>query len=915
MIPASRPGASVPAGSPAGLWEIRLLGGLAARSGDVLISRLPTRQIAALLARLALYPQRAHAREELMELLWPGVELDVARNRLRHALSTLRRLLQSPDVAGAEPIRADRNTVRLNADAFVCDAVLFERHVRAGRHGEARALYRGDLLPGFYDDWVIEERMRLEGLYDGLGEAAGPPLAAVAEPAARAAAPAPDLVEMPMRRLPALGTSFFGRHAERDRLIAAIADRRLVTITGLAGSGKTRLAIEAAGAAQGFELVAFVALAESRSAEQAADRIRATLGLPRGSGSAIDQVRAGLAGQRGLLVVDNFEQLAGTAGIALLADLLERLPALHLLVTSQRALQLESEYEIVLDPLPLPAADARWEAAALNPGVALFVDRARAVRADFQLGPRNVADVVGVCRALEGLPLAIEIAASRVRAYTPKEMRGALASGLSFVTRTGPRAARDGRHASLAAALAWSWQLLDAAQRRMLSALTVFRGGWTAEAAMAVVGQPDTRDLLESLVVHSLVRAEPEANGDMRFAMPESVRQFVAGQATRAAAKRVRTRHRSHFLDLAQRAADAGQAIAESDLPNIAEALATALSDACAGEGAALVLALKGHLLSNGAPPDMLRLLGRTIDALPAADPRGGDLLCLWSRLLLQAGEAEPAEAAARRAMARAGDDPVRRADALFTRTNVEWVWRRRGEDVIEPAREACRLAVESGSIGLQARAAMLLAAITLWHLDDPAAADRLFESAEGLFRRLGDSRAALSTLPGRVACLQAQGLHERAIELALFGERRAADRRHVETQLLLQNRLSLSYESVRRYDKAWECCRRQALLARRQHMAYHAALALWNACRPLAHLRRAEASAQLMGFSEAYWVDRYGPIAPADRRHIERVRRLVVAQIGAERWRTAYARGAALSMADGYELLRQATPPARTAI
>jgi DNA-binding SARP family transcriptional activator len=146
------------------LWQVQVLGGLELDSGNQRLTRLPSRAVAALLARLALWPQRLHPREELVELLWPGVELAVGRNRLRQALSTLKSLIEPP---GAPVVlQADRLGVRVVSGALGCDAREFEALVRAGRHAEALALYRGELLPGFYDDWIDEERLRLAALRD-----------------------------------------------------------------------------------------------------------------------------------------------------------------------------------------------------------------------------------------------------------------------------------------------------------------------------------------------------------------------------------------------------------------------------------------------------------------------------------------------------------------------------------------------------------------------------------------------------------------------------------------------------------------------------------------------------------------------------------------------------------------------------
>ncbi|MFY9514519.1 MAG: hypothetical protein WAQ05_26430, partial [Rubrivivax sp.] len=164
------------AASPGGwAWRLQLLGGLQAGNGRQQITRLPSRAVAALLARLALWPERTHAREELVELLWPGVELAVGRNRLRQALSTLKSLLDSPDQPPV--LLADRLGVRVAPGALHCDVHDFESACRAGRYDEAAACYRGELLPGFYDTWIDEERLRLAALADHATQRAPQPAA------------------------------------------------------------------------------------------------------------------------------------------------------------------------------------------------------------------------------------------------------------------------------------------------------------------------------------------------------------------------------------------------------------------------------------------------------------------------------------------------------------------------------------------------------------------------------------------------------------------------------------------------------------------------------------------------------------------------------------------------------------------
>jgi predicted ATPase len=165
-----------------------------------------------------------------------------------------------------------------------------------------------------------------------------------------------------------------------------------------------------------------------------------------------------------LLVLDNFEQLVEAGGPAVVVDLLERLPRLRCLVTSRRVMNIAGEREVALGTLPLPEASMLIADVANAPSVALFIDRARGARPDLGLTARNRAALIQLSRALERLPLAIEIAASHIRAFSPEEMCAALAERFDLLKRRGQRAQRHGRHASLQMTVEWSWQLLTPAQ-------------------------------------------------------------------------------------------------------------------------------------------------------------------------------------------------------------------------------------------------------------------------------------------------------------------------------------------------------------------------------------------------------------------------------------------------------------------
>ena len=394
-------------------WHVGLLGGLCLSDGPQRITRLPSRAITALLARLALAPQRAHAREELIELLWPGVALDIGRNRLRQALSSLKSLLEpSGPVAAQLVLVADRSFVRVVPGSLACDAVQFEQHVRAGQVEAARSLYLGELLPGFYDEWIDEERLRLSALHDRLTLMTEPrPESRIDRPLHASPVPTTRVT------LPTYLTRMFGADEQGTRLRNMLLAHRLVTLLGPGGAGKTRLAVEVAHSlrehagwplpvadpAEPFDLIAFVSLVACTTRAQACDAITSALQIAPGAAEPMLALNDALAGRRALLVLDNFEQLAGQAE-TLVAGLVGSLPLLHVLVTSRRPLGLDGEHEFAVAALDLPRADAGADAepgpAASNAAVALFVERARAVRADFHCGPRNAATLVALVQAL-----------------------------------------------------------------------------------------------------------------------------------------------------------------------------------------------------------------------------------------------------------------------------------------------------------------------------------------------------------------------------------------------------------------------------------------------------------------------------------------------------------------------------------
>ncbi len=363
--------------------------------------------------------------------------------------------------------------------------------------------------------------------------------------------PPPHTLEVPVN-LPAPLTAFVGREAELGRLKDLLAEARLLTLTGPGGSGKTRLAIEAAGGlldsfADG---TFFVDLAPIREPELVPSTIAQTLGVrEEATRPILEPLKEALHDQELLLILDNFEQLLD--GAALVTELVAAAPRLRVMVTSRAPLHLSGEQEFPVLPMAIPASDLAPARLSEYEAVELFVERARAIDPSFTLNEENGPAVAEICRRLEGLPLAIELAASRIRLLPPEALAERLERRLSLLTG----GARDApaRQRTLRQTIAWSHDLLDEEERALFRRLSVFAGGWTLEAAEAVGGQDlasETMDVLGSLVDRSLARREGP-----RFRMLETIREFGIDALDRSGeTDAVRRRHAEHFLAVAEAA-------------------------------------------------------------------------------------------------------------------------------------------------------------------------------------------------------------------------------------------------------------------------------------------------------------------------------------------------------------------------
>lgn len=356
--------------------------------------------------------------------------------------------------------------------------------------------------------------------------------------------------------VPAAPNTIVGRARELAQVLELLeGGARLVTLTGTGGIGKTRLAIAIADALDAGVDRAFVPLSAVGDADRAirtvADSLRAHAD---GSRAPLDALADHLRDHPVVLVLDNLEQIDDIGPP--IARLLELAPDLQILATSRRALRLRAEREVAVPPLALPDEVEGTDETDVDHGAAveLFVDRAQAVGVAIDLDGPEGATVVEICRRLEGLPLAIELAAARSRLLPPAALLDRLADRLDFLVADAPDVPE--RQRTLRSTIDWSHQLLDDDQRALLARLSVFVDGWTLDAAEAVCGGDgvDVVDGLAALLDSSLIT--PRAgDGPPRFAMYESVRAFAAEQLDgRGERRRLEERHLAHVLQVGERA-------------------------------------------------------------------------------------------------------------------------------------------------------------------------------------------------------------------------------------------------------------------------------------------------------------------------------------------------------------------------
>jgi predicted ATPase/DNA-binding XRE family transcriptional regulator len=630
-------------------------------------------------------------------------------------------------------------------------------------------------------DEIRPSRQFLARLADQLGIAAS-------EQAGFVAAGRGTLSER-INNLPTPPNALIGREAELTAVRARFqADGvRLLTLTGPGGAGKTRLALQIAQElADTFDDgVCFVPLAALADPELVGPAIVRALALDdQGSAPPIEQLKQFLRDRSLLLLLDNFEQIGAAA--PLVAALLAHCPNLRMLVTSRVPLHLSGEHEFAVPPLALPAPRAALsDESCVYPAIALFVARARAVRADFILTHETAPAIAQICARLDGLPLAIELAAAWIKLLTPEALLARLSGAQPLHMLAGGPRDLPARQQTLRNTIAWSYALLAPAEQQLFRALGVCIGGCTLEAAEALAGdrlpgQAELLAALAALVDGSLLRRETDRAGAVRVAMLETIREYALELlADSGELSDQQQRHARTFLALAQAARphlqDRQLEVWLERLAADHDNLHTALAWSCSPMGDAtlglqLAEALWEFWLVRGHISEGRAWIAALLDRPAARAPS-----VTQARLLGGAGR-----------LAWAQND-----------------WQQAAR-LLEQSQALC---AELGDVAGSAGALNHLGEVAEAQGNYPHAA-AFFARSLALFEQLGDREGSASALVSYAQMMQAQGQHERAAELVaasltLFEE--LGDRRGLAVALTVQGQVMYMLGEYARADALFD--------------------------------------------------------------------------------------------------------------
>ena len=696
------------------------------------------------------------------------------------------------------------------------------------------------------------------------------------------------MIELPRPRsaIPIPPTPLVGREDTLAAALALLGDSqvRLITLIGPGGVGKTRLALELALACEGAfaDGVCFVPLEAVADPDLVPAAIAQGLGV--GAFSARSMHTASLETVRRrkqLLVLDNFEHLLTAAPIVV--DLLAAGPGLRILVTSREALRLRGEHDLVVPPLALPEQTRpgghRWpgvETLAASPAVTLFLQRARATRSEFTLTEANAADVAAICARLDGLPLAIELAAARISHLSPSAILERIdrqrSARFSLLTG-GPRDA-PARLRTMRDAIAWSHDLLDEAECAVIRGLAVFVGGFTLDAAAAVCEQDELimLDRIGSLVSKSLVRYDGDLGGEPRYRMLETIREFAQERlAASGLEESIRQRHAEWCLAFAERV---GPLAKQPDAASWLEALEW--------EHANLRTALTWFRDQSDAPR-LTRLAGALWsfweEHAHYAEGRR------WLEVALELGRAEPAQ------------------DRLRLLTGAGTLARHQTDFTHAIARhgQALTLARELGDREAEATALNNLGvqAMELGNFDE---ARTRFEACIAVVREVDTPQLLTRALHnlGQIQRVQ----HDSAAAVQSMEEVLALAREHHMDWLLpiILVGLALTTTDLGDYDRAIALFHESLSLAQVRGNLSDVIDGIEGLARVAATTGQAASAARLFGSTDALREELATPFGPTELAYLEPIMKALRAALGADGFSTAWEKGRSLSRQDAIE-------------
>jgi non-specific serine/threonine protein kinase len=724
--------------------------------------------------------------------------------------------------------------------------------------------------------------------------------------------PIRSLVAHP-NNLPLALTSFVGRAAEQAEIARRLSSggSRIVTLTGVGGTGKTRLALRVGGEVleRFADGVWLIELAPVSDPAQVPATVAAALAVREEPGRALrDTLADHLRDRAALLILDNCEHLIGACA-ELAEHLLRQCRGLYILATSREALGIPGEVAWNVPSLTLPPADADPATVLQSEAAQLLIERAAAANRDFTATSDNAPAVAQICRRLDGIPLALELAAGRVRSLRVEEVAARLDDRFRLLAG-GSRTALP-RQRTLLGTIDWSHSLLDEPERALLRRLSVFAGGWTLEAAESVCAEGpgdvlDVLDVLSSLVAKSLVVFDEDAG---RYRMQETIRQYAGDRLLDAGeGDEYRARNLVHFARLANEAGPKLQgaelsrtlAVLDAERDNLRAALGWALEQ---GEphvtiGGELVQALGEFWTLRGQHYEAREWHRRAVEVVLEPGPLRARLLERYGSFEWQQGDLREArvhiEEAVRLCQAVSAPDEVT-ADTKHVLGHVLF-------DQGDYA--AARAALGDSRALYRGMADDNLAAVltsdlgmVAFHLGDLDSAEGSFEEALGIFRRLGNEGYAADTLARLGDVARTQRDPERAH--ARYEESLAIARPLGLKPELAQALHRSAYLRLREGDVAEGRTRLRESLALQQEIGNRQGIA--ECLGAIAGVALAVGdparSARLLG-AQAALLGRIGvPLSPADRAEVERDTSAARERLGAAAFEAAFAAGGALTM------------------